>query len=386
MLQQFLDKKPLYYDEIDYTRMPRVYQKIKNKLPNVRTIHIVGTNGKGTTGRFLASSINSQGFKVGHYTSPHILKFNERIWLNGSSVSDKLLEQAHILLQQLLSKEDADALSYFEYTTLLAMLLFKECDYVILEAGLGGEFDATAVFDKALTLVTPIDFDHEAFLGSSIVEIASTKLNAIQNNAIIAVQKFSEVKEVAKKLSKDKKLNILEVETLLDTDDYEKIKKISTNLQLAEYLTQNLQLSIAALKFFGIKYNITDFDNAKLFGRLSKIDENIIVDVGHNPLAAESILKALQGEKYILVYNSYKDKNYKKILSILEPIVEHIEIIELHDERAESKELLRSSLYDLGIPFKSFEDIEKGSKYLVFGSFSVVENFLKKYKKELCYE
>ncbi len=381
MLQQFLDNKPLYYDEIDYTRMPRVYQKIKHKLPKVKIIHLVGTNGKGTTGRFLASALDTKGFYVGHYTSPHILEFNERIWLNGSCVSDEQLNNTHLLLQQLLSKEDADALSYFEYTTLLAMLLFQECDYVVLEAGLGGEFDATAVFDKALTLITPIDFDHEAFLGSNIVEIATTKLNAIQNNAIIAVQKFSEVQDVAKKLSNDKKLNILEVETLLDADDYKKIEQIAQKLQLAEYLTQNLQLSIAALKFFGIEYDVDDFDDARLFGRLSKIDENIIVDVGHNPLAASSIRDALIGEKYILVYNSYKDKNYREILSILKPLIKHVEIIDVYDVRAESQELLKHTLEELQIEHKVFNSVHNGLKYLVFGSFSVVEAFLNSYKK-----
>ncbi len=381
MLKQFLDNKPLYYDEIDYTRMPRVYKKIQHKLPKVKVIHLVGTNGKGTTGRFLASALYAKGFRVGHYTSPHILKFNERIWLNGSHVSDELLNQAHIYLQELLSKEDADALSYFEYTTFIAMLIFHACDYVVLEAGLGGEFDATAVFDKELTLVTPIDFDHEAFLGSNIVEIATTKLNAIQNNAILSAQKFSQVKDVAMQLSKDKKLNILEAETFLDTHDYKKIKKIAKNLQLAAYLIQNLRLSIAAMKFFGIEYGVDDFANARLFGRLSAVDENVIVDVGHNPLAAASIREALIGEKYILVYNSYKDKNYKEILSILKPLIKHVEIIDVYDVRVESQELLKHTLKELHIEYKAFNYVQSGLKYLVFGSFSVVEAFLKSYKK-----
>ncbi len=381
MLQQFLDNKPLYYDEIDYTRMPRVYEKIKTDLPKVKIIHLVGTNGKGTTGRFLACALYARGYSVGHYTSPHIVEFNERIWLNGSSVSDELLNKTHTRLLQLLSKEDADALSYFEYTTLLGMLVFEECEYVVMEAGLGGEFDATAVFDKELSLVTPIDFDHEAFLGSNIVDIATTKLNAIQNNAILSAQKFSQVKDVATQLSKDKKLTILEVNSLLDSNDYEKIEKISKNLQLASYLRQNLHLSIGALKFFGIEYGVEDFNDARLFGRLSTIDEHVIVDVGHNPLAAASIKDALMGEKYILVYNSYKDKNYREILSILKPIIQHVEIIDVYDVRVESQEILKHTLVELDIVYKAFTGVESGLHYLVFGSFSVVEAFLKSYKK-----
>ncbi len=165
MLSEFLEKKPLYYDKIDYERMPRIYQKIKSALPTPKIIHLIGTNGKGTTGRFLASALLNKGLKVGHYTSPHILKFNERIWLNGADIADEILENTHNKLLVLLEKSDAERLSYFEYTTLLAMVAFAECEYVVLEAGLGGEYDATAVFPKELTLFTPIDFDHTAFLG-----------------------------------------------------------------------------------------------------------------------------------------------------------------------------------------------------------------------------
>jgi dihydrofolate synthase/folylpolyglutamate synthase len=193
VLEDFLSAKPLYYDKIDYTRMPSIYKRIKSYLPKPKIIHIIGTNGKGTTGRFLASALHSLGFTTGHYTSPHIFEFNERIWKNGKNVDNNILQIAHEELQNILTKDDSDALSYFEYTTLLSMLVYKECEYIVMEAGLGGEHDATAVFDKILTLVTPIAYDHEAFLGSSLKEIASTKLKAIQNSAILATQRYDEV-------------------------------------------------------------------------------------------------------------------------------------------------------------------------------------------------
>lgn len=215
-LEKYLNSKPLYYDEIDYTRMPRVYEKVKHFFKIPKIIHIVGTNGKGTTGRFLASALYERGFSTGHYTSPHILEFNERIWLNGQNISNSALNEAHTKLQKILTKEDADALSYFEYTTLLAMLIYEECDFVVMEAGLGGEHDATAVFPKCLTLVTPIGYDHEAFLGNSIEEIASTKLNAIKNSAILANQVYGEVYEVANKKAKERKLDIFKVDELLE--------------------------------------------------------------------------------------------------------------------------------------------------------------------------
>jgi len=379
MLQEFLNSKPLFYDEIDYTRMPRVYEKIKDHFVPTKIIHLVGTNAKGITGRFLASALYDLGYKVAHYTSPHILKFNERIWLDGLEVSDDVLEFYHDILQKVLGEEDSKSLSYFEYTTFLAMLIFNTCDYIVLEAGLGGEFDATAVFPKALTLVTPIDFDHEAFLGSNIKDIAETKLNAIQNTAIIAPQKFNEVMDISKELELEKSLNIYEIDEFLDNEDRVKIESISKHLSLAPYLQQNLSHAVSALKFLDIKYDINNFDKAKLFGRLTKLNDNIIVDVGHNPLAATAISNALSPNKYILVYNSYQDKNYKKILSILKPLILHVEIIDIDNQRVESKKLMQEVLEDLNISYLKFEKIDDSKRYLVFGSFSVVEAFMKGY-------
>ncbi|MDD2652646.1 MAG: bifunctional folylpolyglutamate synthase/dihydrofolate synthase [Sulfurimonas sp.] len=374
--QEYLNAKPLYYDEIDYSRMPRVYEKIKHALKIPKIIHIIGTNGKGTTGRFLATALFANNYGVGHYTSPHILEFNERVWVNGSNASNERLQNAHEELQKLLSKEDADALSYFEYTTLLAMIIFSECEFVVMEAGLGGEHDATAVFPKILTLVTPIAYDHEAFLGTDIKQIATTKLNAIQNNAIIANQRFEEVYEVAKSLVGK---NIARVDDFLDDNDKKNILAISKELILAPYLAQNLSLSIAALKFLGMSYNASDFKNAKLFGRLSHVAKNVLVDVGHNTLAASSIAEALFGEKFTLIYNSYRDKNYKEILSILKPIILSVEIIEVANQRIEDVQKIQSALDDLNIKHTIFKEIQEEQNYLVFGSFSVVEKFLKEH-------
>jgi dihydrofolate synthase/folylpolyglutamate synthase len=381
ILNDYLDSKPLYYDEIDYTRMPRVYEKIKSSLPLNNVIHIIGTNGKGTTGRFLANALHTMGHSVGHYTSPHILEFNERIWINGSNPTDAELEGAHRELQKLLPKSDLDSLSYFEYTTLLAAIIFNKCDYVVMEAGLGGEFDATAVFPKRLTLVTPIAYDHEAFLGSDIKSIASTKLNAIQNSAILASQSYDEVYKIADRLKSEKSLNIKIVDEVLDEKDKELIGDISKNLSLAPYLKENLSLSIAALKFLGLEYKIEHFSSAPLFGRITKISDDIIIDVGHNALAAQGIVDALRGDKYIIIYNSYKDKNYQEILRILRPIALHVEIITIGDKRAEKIENIEAVLDSLGIKYSIFNKIKPKQKYLVFGSFSVVERFLREYNE-----
>lgn len=379
MLQSFLDNKPLYYTEIDYTRMPRIYEKVKSHMPSAKIIHLIGTNGKGTTGRFLATALFNLGYKTAHYTSPHILEFNERVWLNGENASDEILNSAHTMLQTILTQEDSNSLSYFEYTTLLSMLVFKGCEYIILEAGLGGEHDATAVFDKTLTLVTPIDYDHEAFLGSKIEDIATTKINAIQKNLIISTQKHKKIYKIAKKIADEKKAKYFRVDQFINDNDIDNISKISKKLSLASYLEDNLKLTISALKFLDIDYKIDSFSGSKLFGRLSKISDNIIVDVGHNPLAATSILKALEPKKFILIYNTYKDKEYKKILEILKPIIFHVEIIDINEDRIESPKLLHLTLNELGIKYNSFDKIDKNMNYLVFGSFSVAEVFLDRY-------
>ena len=375
MLKDFLNKKPLYYDKIDYTRMPRVYARIKSYFKTPTIIHIIGTNGKGTTGRFLASALSSVGFRVGHYTSPHILTFNERIWLNGSDINDEVLNTNHKELLSILTVKEADSLSYFEYTTLLAMLIYKDVEYVVLEAGLGGEYDATAVFDNRLTLVTPIAKDHEAFLGTTIKTIATTKLNAVQRMAIFSQQINIEVYEVANNL----KIEYEKVSRFLDKEDKEKIIEISKVLSLAPYLQNNLSLAIAALKYLKIDYFIDNFLKSKLFGRLTPLNDNILIDVGHNVLAAQAILETLRDTQLTLIYNSYKDKAYKEILTILKPIINSVEIINISDERIEKKEKMQETLNELDIVYNSFQSIDKSKKYLVFGSFSVVEEFLKVY-------
>lgn len=380
-LKEYLEKKPLYYENIDYDRMPRTYKRVKELLPLKKVIHVIGTNGKGTTGRFLAEALRNMGFSVGHYTSPHILDFSERIWIDGQNASQETLERAHIELGGILSKEEADSLSYFEYTTLLCAVVFRECDYAVMEAGLGGEHDATAVFDAALTLVTPISYDHEAFLGGTIEEIAVTKLNAVKKSAIIGAQLHEEVYGCAKTVAKEKAVEILRVDEVLQEGDRQKIAEISQKLSLAPYLVQNLSLSVAALVFFGLEYRIEDFRSAPMFGRLTSVAKNVIVDVGHNALAAKSIAEALDGGKYILVYNSFKDKNYAEILSILKPLILHVEIIDIDDKRAACVEEIKNTLNKLGIQYSTFKGVHNSGNYLVFGSFSVVERFLREYNE-----
>ena len=376
-LQDFLEAKPLFYDEINLERMPKVYATIKDKLTVAKVIHVVGTNGKGTTGRFLANALLQNNLNVGHYTSPHILTFNERIWLNGENVDDSTLQKAHQRLLVLLTKEQSDALSYFEYTTLLAMLVYEKCDYVVLEAGLGGEFDATNVFKKALSLFTPIAIDHQAFLGDDIKSIAQTKFRSMETHAILGRQPNREVRRYFDEVANDKGCVTASIDTVLTTKEQQDISMIAQDAGLAKYLQENLLLSLSALKFLGFTANVEELAKTPLFGRLTQLRDNIVLDVGHNLLAAQAIAKTLSGKKYTLIYNSYRDKDYANIIKTLKPIIEAVELISVEDVRAEQESTLESVIEAEKIAVSKFATIEQDKSYLVFGSFSVAEAFLK---------
>lgn len=377
-LEAFLGQKPLYYDLIDYERFPKAYLSVAPLLNLSKIIHIVGTNGKGSTGRFLATALSRTGKCTGHYTSPHILKFNERIWIDGADISDTDLEIAHQKLSGFLDAHIAQSLSYFEYTTLLAMIAFERCEYVVLEAGLGGEFDATNVFDKVLSIFTPIDFDHSAFLGSTIESIASTKLRSMQNNALLGIQKHGEVEKIAREIALSKKCQLHNVQDLADFRIKSMGLHLATKNGLSDYLRDNCELAMAAFELLGYKAEESLFDQDALFGRLSKITPNVTLDVGHNALAARAIAQALQGKKVTLVYNTYADKDYREILTILTPIIEAVEIIWVEEGRIVPRTLLEEAIGDLGLTYGSFESIKPDKEYLVFGSFSVAEAFLKR--------
>jgi len=388
-LKTFLEHKPLYYKEIDHERVYIAYNLLNPHIKHPKTVHIVGTNGKGSTGRMLAYLAYKSGLSVGHYSSPHILKFNERIWLDGADASDEVLEVAHQRLFTILGKEMSAALSYFEYTTLLAFVVFEKCDLMVLEAGLGGEFDATNVCDKELSIITPIGIDHQAFLGDTIEEIAATKIRSIQKQVLLAPQPYDEVVEVAKKIVEEKGATLFTVGSMESTDEnhgamVDCIDPTLTNIAKekgwADYLIENATVAMQALDILNIKYNVNDLKTLELFGRFYALTPHIRIDVGHNPLAARAIEKALD-KKVVLIYNSLDDKDYEEVLRTLKPKVKRVEIIKIHSQRATTLSEIEKALTKVGLEYSYFENkIDEDENYLVFGSFYVVEEFLKQRK------
>ncbi len=366
MLNSFLNNKTLFYDKIDYDVITSSWDILKEYITLPFVIHIVGTNGKGSTGRFLAYILANNGHKTLHYSSPHILKFNERIWINGQDSSDIQLDTAHNKLQDILPADISQKLTYFEYTTLLGFVLSDGLDFLVLEAGLGGEFDATNVVLNDLTLITTIGLDHTEFLGDTIEKIATTKMRSCDKKFILGKQ----VSDVEVLNAKNKVLNLKEEIPLNNSSLPKKA------LLLPKYLQNNLQLALTTLDY--LKLDISDFTLPILFGRCQQLTPNITIDVGHNSLAATVLLREFAQRKVILIYNSYKDKNYQEILQILKPIIIEVKIIDIDDERIVNKQNLISTCNILDIKVSKYDRINFNSKYLVFGSFKVVEEFLKR--------
>lgn len=377
-LFEFLSKKPLYYDEIDYTRFPRAFEAIKGFFDIPKIVHIIGTNGKGSTGRFLALMLRANGRRVGHYTSPHIFSFAERFWLDGRLASDNELQKAHekILHFFALAKCEhfIDELSYFEWATLLACELFRGFDEIVCEAGLGGEFDATNALPKKLSIFTPIGLDHTAFLGDSLEQIATTKLNAMSDEAIISP--FFACMDTAKSVAKGKNT------TLIIAPKSAKMRASKIYLKgKSEFLKQNFALALCALRHLkgrwdrGVLAKTLPFD---LRGRMEKIAKNITLDVGHNEHGARAICKSLSTKKVKLIYNCFADKDARAILSIFK---EHISEVLVFEYKSEQRALanITDIAKDLGIKCSIFEKNmlkDKSSDFLVFGSFMLVENFI----------
>ncbi len=376
--EAFITNKPLYYKEIDHERVHKAYALLNPHIEQPLTIHVVGTNGKGSTGRIMATLLHEAGKRVGHFSSPHIMKFNERIWLEGKDSSDEELEEAHRKLYAILGQEMSESLSYFEYTTLLAFVAMEKLDVMVLEAGLGGEFDATNVCSKALSVITPIGFDHQDFLGDSIESIARTKLNSIEKEVVLGLQVYDEVYFLADEVAKEKEAVVHKVEN----KPFKELLEVTESLGWADYLYENAKLAVRALDILKLTYNLEDLKKVVLFGRFYQLLPNVTIDVGHNLLGAKALSKALKNKykdkKIILVYNTLEDKAYESILLEFKDKIKCVEIIHIQTQRALKKEHLKEVLNKLDITYKSFDGLNKNESYFVFGSFYVVEAFLKK--------
>ncbi|PAF53967.1 hypothetical protein BKH42_03090 [Helicobacter sp. 13S00482-2] len=369
-LKELLQSKGAEYVRFDPNRAKNIYSKLSPHLKNPsKTIHIVGTNGKGSTGRFITLGLLQARYQVLHFTSPHLFDFNERYYKNGKIIDEKSLEKAHQFLQQF---DFIFESSYFEYATFLACVLAQDVDFLVLEAGLGGEYDSTTCLSRDISVFTTIGLDHQEILGESIQDIATTKLNSMTSVAFLAEQSFSIVRELAIKIADEKNSELYFVHSTQEGIAYSK------KYSLPEFLAHNFHTAINVLNYLDIYPNVEQFPALNLIGRCQSISHNIVLDVGHNEQAAREILKVFENKKVILVYNTYKQKDVKSILKTLKPIVKKILIIRVQNERIIEESELKQIIKNLHIEFDFFEPskIKEEEQYLVFGSFSVVKQFL----------
>ena len=380
MLDNFLKNKPLFYKEIDRARMPNAFKFVQGAFKIPKIIHVVGTNGKGSTGRFLAQML-ARDHSVGHYTSPHIFEFRERFWINGAVASADALETAHERLIKILPPEVARSLSYFEYATLLCAVLFEGCDFFVCEAGVGGEFDATNVFDKRLSLFTPIGFDHTALLGDTLERIATTKFNAMADVALMNDDMSELCAGIARRIAAKKGATLKFASQNLSNEDKNEIKIYAEKFGLPEFLRSNLTLSSSAFKELGFSLNLANLGALSLGGRCEKIAPNVTIDVGHNEMAAQALVKKFAGKKLNLIFNAFADKDIKAVLKAIRPIVKKTYIIEYETPGRElATAQVKEALRELGMEFADFTDVRADEEYLAFGSFYLVEAFLKRYR------
>ncbi|TQR33682.1 bifunctional folylpolyglutamate synthase/dihydrofolate synthase [Campylobacter sp. MIT 99-7217] len=379
----FLETKSQNYDKIDRFRAFRFFEKYKQHFKLKPIIHIIGTNGKGSTGRFLTQLLLGLGFKVGHYTSPHIFKFNERFYFNGKIASDELLNKTHEKLKNIF-KDDLEKLSYFEYATFLAALMFEECEFVIFEAGIGGEYDATSLFEKRLSIFTKIGFDHMQILGSSLKEISRTKLKVMSKEAIISHEQEQITLDLALKIALLKNAKLSFLNESLNENLLQGVHLYQKKYPLVAFLKHNLLLACASLnQMLGQELCLKALERLgklDLRGRCEKIAENIYIDVGHNEMAAQALADELSGEKVVLIYNAFMDKDIFSILRKLKPIIAKISIYNYKsEERKLANKTIKQACEELEIKCEEFQTFDKNEKYLVFGSFVLVENFLRGY-------
>lgn len=357
----------------DPNRFIKIFEHIRELIHIPRVIQIIGTNGKGTTGRFIASLLHQQNLQVGHFTSPHLFSICERFWLNGDDISSTRLDEALEKLSSIAPLALQES-SYFELATLLSLLVFSDCDWIVLEAGLGGEFDATTVIPKELTVFTPISYDHCQFLGTTIEDIAITKIRAMRGVSIMGLQTYSCVKEIAQCYASEHNypLTFCEESSVLRKD-------------FPLWMNQNLHLalqSVALMGYYPTHHHIRMLQ--PLRGRCEFLGDNILIDVGHNQACASVLVNVIPWKKYTLIFNAYEDKDYKAVLQELTQGIEEVLILPLHNPRIVSYDNLSQALETLQLPYRFFDyHIEYDKYYVVTGSFSVVENFLQSYDKIL---
>ena len=285
-----------------------------------KSIHIAGTNGKGSTAHMIASILQEAGFKTGLYTSPHLKDFRERIRINGKMISKKEVVQ---FVDEQKIKFEKIKMSFFEYTVAMAFNHFSKSkiDIAIIETGLGGRLDSTNIIEPELSIITNIGFDHTNLLGAQLEDIAKEKAGIIKEKIpVIIGRRQKEIEGIFKEIADKKNTSIY----------FSKNKNYSSNNLSANYQTENINTTITALEILDWKINENHISkglnninkNTGLQGRWQTLNKSplIICDTGHNVDGIRHVIQQINNitfNKLHFVFGTVNDKDINKILALL---------------------------------------------------------------------
>nr|MDA3844183.1 bifunctional folylpolyglutamate synthase/dihydrofolate synthase [Candidatus Kapabacteria bacterium] len=344
-------------------------------------IHVAGTNGKGSVCSMIASILSEAGYKTGLYTSPHILRFNERVKIDGQEISD---EDIVALAEKLMPESEKIGGTFLEITTVLAFKYFADnnVDIAVVEAGMGGRFDSTNILSPLLSVITNVDMDHQEYLGDNIEAIAFEKAGIIkQDTPIIVARNTNEVVGVLKTQADEKSSDFRYIpddcsgKIVRYTDKLEMIADVKTanrtyhNLSIGlpgKHQIDNALAAIAAAEQLSGIFNLTENKytisediirrgiknvkkNCGLQSRIELIRENppLIIDAAHNTAAVRALVETLQAsdiksDKINIVLGLMKDKDVSSMLRLIRPICGKLFVCSPDNPRAMSGDELMS--------------------------------------------
>ncbi len=361
---------------------------LNNPHKNYKTIHVGGTNGKGSVSHILASVLQEAGYKVGLYTSPHLKDFRERIKINGINISENAVAEFISTNKEFISELKP---SFFEMTVFMAFDYFdkQNVDIAIIEVGLGGRLDSTNIINPIISIITNIGLDHTAFLGNTLPKIAAEKAGIIKPNIpVIIGETHNETKEVFKEKAKSKNSKIVFADkninieySLLNVDNTQEYK-LSDNILNISNLTIDLlgkyqeKNSIAALQSIielrsSLKITndniIAGFKNivknTNLLGRWQILGSNprIICDTGHNIEGLTYVIEQIKQTPYKnlhFVFGTVNDKSVDKILEILPKNATYY-FTQANIPRALDKSILYTKAQEAGLTGKTYISVAK---------------------------
>lgn len=357
---------------------------------NLKIVHIAGTNGKGSIFAYLSSILIAAGFKVGRYISPTISCYEERFQINGKYITkDKLARLYNIVEEAMKREEEKTGLkpTLFEVETAISFLYFKEeeVDYALIEVGMGGRMDATNVIrHPELTVISSISYDHQAFLGDTLEEIAWQKAGIIKESCPVVLSENSdEVCKVIEQEAKKKRVKCIEIEPtdyevlsetpygstfLWKEQRYEtklpgrhQVSNAVTALAASEYLFHKDYEKNNARKAIAKKLDEMNVKSAQQGGiirtcwpgRLEVLKKEPLFyrDGAHNPDGAKKLAAFLQkyftNKKIIYIMGVLKDKEYKKMLRYLMPMAKEVYVFKPKNERGLSAQILADTIKEV---------------------------------------